>query len=192
MWMFRKITHYELNSLEDYPGYISEQQQWEEEKNTEIWTRSAIIYQLNHNSDTLVDGRWEKKKKTGGMVWMERLGIGRQDVAFFSQDPNERPCRIIEKLQRALTQPEKRQACWEEWAEDNVMRHSQAEENRATSHFQCYSYKWKLSQLVKSQGLVLSYILKCCSQSEAWEKCQTCIRLNSNSQVVCREICFYM
>lgn len=42
---------------------------------------------------------------------MERLGIGRQDVAFFSRDPNERPCRIIEKLQRALTQPEKRQAC---------------------------------------------------------------------------------
>lgn len=40
-------------------------------------------------------------------------------------------------------------------------------------------------QLIKFQGLVLSYILKCCSQSEAWEKCQTCIRLNSNSQVVC-------
>lgn len=52
-----------------------------------------------------------------------------------------------------------------------------------------YSCKWKLLQLIKFQGLVLPYILKCRSQSEAWEKFWTCIRTSPGDQVVCSEIC---
>lgn len=99
------------------------------------------------------------------------------------------------------------EARWEKRAEDDVLRHwdwhSVAQDNgaiqtRLRGGRGSEKYQGKrpagsggihanenLPQLIKFQGLVLSYILKCCSQSEAWEKCQTCIRLNSNSQVVC-------
>lgn len=107
------------------------------------------------------------------------------------------------------------EARWEKRAEDDVLRHwdwhSVAQDNgaiqtRLRGGRGSEKYHGKrpagsggihanenLPQLIKFQGLVLSYILKCCSQSEAWEKCQTCIRLNSNSQVVCgAEKCVYM
>lgn len=58
--------------------------------------------------------------------------------------------------------------------------------------FQCYSRKQIWLQLIKIQDLVFPYILKCCCESEGGEKCQTCIRLKSNSQVDCGELCLYM